>query len=257
MLPLHPTDAVTALPFRTWLKIVISIVLAGVAISPLVRAGQVDDPVVMTINGEPVSAREYRLVMERQTAGVYGYFKAHHDLEDHVGYWSEASGPEGPLARLRQAVRAELVRIKVHQAIARQRGLVEKTTYADFHREFMAENLRRQEAHAQGQVIYGPPQYREATYYYIRLGDLVYKVQKAIAEELGPGITEEAIEAFYEANKGAKSLDEERTKIRALVSAKEAEKHLQALCDAARVEVDETALRSLVPRIDTEVSTSD
>lgn len=208
------------------------------------------DPVVMTVNGEPVSAAEYRLVMERQVPGVYGHFKQTRNLDDHAGYWSETSGPDGPLARLRQVVCDELVRIKVHQAAARQRNLVEKTAFADFQRDFAAENARRRDALARKEVIYGPPQYREASYYYIRLGDLAYKLRQAIAKELEPGITDAAVAEFYEKNKGGKPLGEVRLKIRELLAAKEAEGQLQALVAAARVEADPDALRSLVPRVD-------
>ncbi|MDF3058157.1 MAG: hypothetical protein K0R17_2372 [Rariglobus sp.] len=250
-----PLLSVLRRPFR--LKLVLSLFLAGVVSPQVARAetpAAAADPVVMTINEEPVSAREYKLVMERQVAGVYGLFKERHNLEDHAGYWSEASGPEGPLARLRQVVREELVRIKVHQGIARQRGLVEKTAYADFQRDYLAENARRQEAHARGQVIYGPPQYRETAYYYIKLGDLIYKVQQAVAAELEPGITEAAIAAFHENNKDSALLEDERRRIRAYLALQEARQHLQARCASARVEADAAALRPLVPRVDVAIA---
>ncbi|MFA6288347.1 MAG: hypothetical protein WC661_13260 [Opitutaceae bacterium] len=238
---------------RNWLKPVLFLFVATAATLPRVRAETsvaVADPVVMTIGDEPVSAREYRLVMERQVAGVYGYFKQTQNLDDHAGYWIETTGENGPLARLRQVVRDELVRIKVHQAVAKKRGLADKTTYADFQRDFVAENARRKDEHARGGVIYGPPQYREAAYYYIRLGDLVYKLQESLATELEPGITEAAIAAFHEKNKGEKPLDEVRLKIRALLATQEAGRQLRALCATARVETDPAALRPLVPRVD-------
>lgn len=208
------------------------------------------DPVVMTVNGEPVSAAEYRLVMERQVAGVYGHFKQTRNLDDHAGYWSETSGPDGPLARLRQVVRDELVRIKVHQSVARQRDLVGATAFADFQRDFAAENARRRDALARKEVIYGPPQYRGASYYYIRFGDLAYKLQQAIAKDLEPGITDAAVAEFYEKNKGEKPLGEVRLKIRALLAEQAADRQLEELCAVARVEADADALRSLVPRVD-------
>ena len=244
-----------------WQGIPVSVVAAGVIAmlpgplrggEPKAMPAQVD-PVVATINNEKVPAAEYRLIMERKTADVFSYFKEHKDLDDHVGYWSESSGPEGPLARLRQVVLEELIRIKVHQSLAKEKGLIKETSFANFKEEFERENVRRAAAKSAGQVIYGPSQYRIGTYYYILFGDLAYKLKQAIAKELEPEIPESEIKSYYEANKdslGGKSLDDMRRKILVFLSTKAAEKKLDALCASAKVEVNEPLLRPLVPRSD-------
>jgi len=211
------------------------------------------DPVVATINSEPVSAGEYRLIMERKTAEVFSFMKQHRDLDDHPGYWRENTGPDGPLAKLRELVRAELVRIKVYQGLAKEKGLVKETSFAGFQAEFERENARRGAAKSAGQVIYGPAQYRMGTYYYILLGDLAYKLKQALAKELESKISDSEIEKYYEANKasfGDKSLEDMRKGILTLLSTRAAEKELEALCVSAKVTMNEPLLRPLVPRLD-------
>jgi len=216
-----------------------------------------EDPVVATINKEPVSAREYRLVMELQVAVVYSLFKEKQNLDDHLGYWNESSGPTGPLAKLREVVRGELIKIKVYQGLAKEKGMLNETTYSAFHAEFTRENARRTAALGAGQAIYGPPQYRETPYYYIRLGDLVYKLKQAISKEHESKITESEIGKYYDENKasfGDKSLSDARQEILTVLSVEEAGKEIDALCASAKVEVSEHRLRSIVPRSDPETA---
>jgi len=211
------------------------------------------DPVVGKINSEPVSAAEYRLVMERQVPGVYACFKQKENLDDHLGYWSESSGPQGPLAKLREVVRNELIRIKVCQGLAKEKGLIQDTTYVRFQKELEQENARRNQAALSGQVIYGPRKYSGAVYYYIRLGEVIYQVNQALARSAAPRLTEAEIAAFYQENKallGDTSLADARPRMVIALSEKAAEKELKSFMTSARVEIDETQIRGIVPRSD-------
>ena len=246
----------------SWLRIVFpKLVAAAVCLSAWTMAnGQESkvqpapaDSVVATINSQTVSADEYRLVMERKVAGVYSFFKQQHDVDDHPGYWNESSGPDGPLAKLREMVREELVRIKACQGLAKEKGLVQETSFASFQAGFERENARRSAAKSAGQVIYGPVKYRMASYYYILFGDLVYKLKQSLAKAHEPEITEGEIGKFYEENKaayGGKPLEDMKKGIVTFLSTKAAEKELEALCASAKVEINEPRLRALVPRFD-------
>lgn len=215
------------------------------------------DPVVAIINREEVSASEYKLVMDRKTALVFNYFRTEHNLDDHRGYWSEGTGPEGPLAKLREMTLEELVRIKACQFLAKEKGLIQKTSFADFKVEYDRENARRAAAKEAGEVIYGPVQYRMPAYYYIRFGDLLFKLRKKVAKECESKITKAAIDDFFEENKPAfkeKSLEEVRDRIVEALSLKEADKVLDSLCESAVAEVKTPLLKGLVPRADDEGS---
>jgi len=238
-------------------------VLAGV-ILPL--AGQImssadppsapakGDPAVMTINGEPVSASEYLLIMERQKASVYLFFKEHQNLDDRPGFWSEEMGPDGPLAKLRNATLEELIRVKVNQGLAKQKGLIQDVTYAAFRADFTSENARRVKALSAGDVVYGPRQYREATYYYKRFGDLVYQLTHAIGKEQDQKTRNKAIEQYYEDNKdslGSTPLDDVmREKILTVLEERDYGQLMRSLYASAKVEINEPLLKPLVPRSD-------
>lgn len=210
-----------------------------------------DDTIVAVINGETVSAAEYTLVMHRQTALVYSHFKQTRDLDDHPGYWSPASGPDGPLAKLRELTLAELVRVKVYQSEARTRGLMKNIDFASFRTVHEKENARRFAAKARNEVIYGPPQYRLDVYYYILFGDIAYKVEQAMAKELEPAVTGAEIDAFLAAHKeDFKELSTEDARRRAaeVLSLRAAHKKLADLRSSAVTEIHAEPLAKLNPR---------
>lgn len=208
---------------------------------------------VLTVNGEPVSADEYTLVMRRQTALVTSHFKQTRDLDDYPGYWSPASGPDGPLAKLREVTLAELVRIKVCQSEARARGLMKNIEFASFRDAFEKENARRLAAKARNEIIYGPPRYRRDIYYFILLGDVSYKLEHAMAKELEPTITDAEINDFLAAHaEGFKELSTEETRrhITEVLSLRAAQKKLDDLRASAVTEIHPEPLARLNPRPD-------
>jgi SOS response regulatory protein OraA/RecX len=212
-----------------------------------------EDPIVLTINGEPVSADEYLMVMHRKTPLVTSHFKQTRDLDDRAGYWSPASGPDGPLAKLRELTLAELVRIKVYQSEAKARGLMKAIDFASFRDAFEKENARRLAAKARNEVIYGPPQYRRDIYYFILFGDVSYKLEHAIAKELEPAITAAEINGFLAAHeKDFKEVpaDEARQRAKEVLSLRAAQKKLADLCASAVTEIRPEALARLSPRPD-------
>lgn len=212
-----------------------------------------DDTAVLVVNGEPVSVDEYAMVMHRQTAGVYAHFKHTRDLDDHPGYWSPASGPDGPLAALHARTRAELVRIKVVQIEARARGLMKHLDFASFRAAYEKENTRRLAAQERNEVIYGPPQYRPDIYYFILFGDIAYKVEQAMAKELEASVTDVEIDGFLAAHeeefKDVPPADV-RLRVTEVLGLRAAQKKLEALRATAVIEVRPDVLVRLSPRSD-------
>lgn len=212
-----------------------------------------DDTTVVVINVEAVSAAEYTLVMHRQTALVASHFKQTRDLDDHRGYWSPASGPDGPLAKLRELTLAELVRIKVYQSEARTRGLMKNIDFASFRTAHEKENARRLAAKSRNEVIYGPPQYRLDVYYYILLGDVSYKLEQALAKELESAVTGGEIDAFLAEHKEdfkGFSTEDARRRATEVLSLRAAHKKLADLRASAVIEIHPGPLAKLNPRPD-------
>lgn len=211
------------------------------------------DPIVMTINGEPVSAREYRLVMRRHTADIYGRFSREKKLEDHAGYWSPDSGPDGPLAKLRELVATELVKIKVRQILGRRYRLVDDITFEAFLEQLETENARRADALRTGRIIYGPQHYRLSAYYYTRLRDLEFRLKQAMTREFAGQISDADIERYYTENRtafGKKPAAEVRLGIVDILSARKAAAHLDRLCAEAKVTAIAAQLAQIAPRLE-------
>ena len=228
-----------------------AITLFGQSAAP--AEASAEDATVLTINGEPVSVAEYDLVMRRKTALVASHFKQTRDLDDSRDYWSPASGPDGPLAKLRELTLAELVRIKTYQSEARARDLMKNIDFASFRAAHETENARRLAAHARNEVIYGPHKYRRDIYYYILLGDIVYKVDQTMAKELEPSVTDAEIDSFLAAHaESFKELPAEDARVRAreVLGQRAAQKKLENLRASAVTEVRPEVLARLNPRPD-------
>ena len=221
--------------------------------SPVATAA-IADPLVMTVNGEPVTAREYRLVMQRHTAAIYGQFSREKKLEDHPDYWSAAAGPEGPLAKLRERIAAELVKIKVRQLLGRQYGLVSDISFEAFLKRRETENARRATAVQTGRIIYGPQNYRLSAYYYIQLRDLEFRLNHVMVREFAAQISDAEIKRYYTENSTAfakKPLAEVRLGIIDILSTRKATAHLDRLCSEAKITTVAPQLAQITPRSET------
>jgi hypothetical protein len=212
------------------------------------------DSGVGTVNGLPVSEAEYRLVMDFKTAEVVGEFYRTQGLEDHPGYWNGQSGKGTPIFRLRELVRDELARIKVIQGLAKEKGLLPDPSFREFQAAFERENARRSEAKRTGEIVYGPARFSLASFYFIRQGDLEYKVGRILADQAEGEITDADIARFRRENpelaKKAPPDEEMRKRIRRILADREAGRRIEALRAAARVELKEDRVRAIVPRED-------
>jgi len=158
--------------------------LAGLLLFPVLALCQDrESGPVAVINGLSVSEAEYRLVMNSRVAEVIGEYNQKQGLEDHLGYWSERMGPDAPVFRLREMVTNQLIEIKVIQALAMGNGLLLDPSYERFEALWKSENDRRENAGNSGEIVYGPRKFSEMSYYFIRQGELDYKVARILANE--------------------------------------------------------------------------
>lgn len=221
-----------------------------------------ENTTVATINGEPVSAEEYSLVMMRQAPRVYSFLKREKNLDDHLGYWNPDTGPDGPFAKLREMTLDELTKIKVQQAMAKQKGITQDSSFVTFRDGFQKENQRRKEALANGTVIYGPKQYDETTYYFVLFGDLTHHLKQKVSKETAAAIPEEEIRKFYDEHKDKAAalkdvpFDTVRDRIAEELAERNFDKQLPALFQSAKVEVKEDLIRTLLPRHDAKPATN-
>lgn len=238
--------------FASQSRLLLATVLCLCSLAAHAAETETTDPVVMTVDGEPVSAREYRLVMQRHTAAIYGQFSRDKKLEDYPGYWSPESGPDGPLAKLRERVATELVKIKVSQILARQHGLVSDISFEAFLKQRDAENARRANALQTGQIIYGPQHYRLSAYYYTRFRDLEFMLKQTMVRESASRISDAEVARTYSETPAfaKKPLAEVRLGIVDILSTQKAAALLDRLCSEAKITTAAPQLAKITPRSD-------
>lgn len=192
------------------------IVLAWLIVRPAVGGGGAsgDRAVVATVNGEPVTVAEFRLLLGKHRASVYGYFHDKYAADNTPQFWTTSFGGEVPLEKLKAEAIHESATIKVQQQLALQKGLVADIDFPAFLRKLRAENKRRAAAVAGGQAIYGPSSYDERAYYDLTFGDLVAALKKKIGEEQIS--SDEALRQAYEQNKDALFAKTDRQRLRQL-----------------------------------------
>ena len=240
--------------YKAWLGTVLFVVLSRLmfAATPEQPASAPSDPIVMTVDGEAVSAAEYTLVMEGRVAEVAGYFHGQ-GVDDHLGYWTDDGKGDNPIKMLRKVVTEELTRIKTIQGWAKQKGLITDTSYAVFHQGLLAENARRQKAVENKQVIYGPTQYKAYRYYFFKLSDLNQALLASVTKEPDYAVPAADIETFYKDNRdafGARGLEDVRAQIVGIFQKKKYEARLKERIAQAKVQVDTVVLNTIAPRHD-------
>ncbi|MDQ6423639.1 peptidylprolyl isomerase [Paenibacillus sp. LHD-117] len=144
---------------------------------------QDDQATVLVINGEEVSAEEYRKLLDENRAYTFSYFKKNYGVDHSSDFWESRYGNEKPIDVIRKKTFEDLVRLKVQQILAKQKGVVKDISYSRFLSILEEENSRRKEAVQKGQVIYGPEQYRERDYYRTTFDNLKYELKKKLLEE--------------------------------------------------------------------------
>lgn len=210
------------------------------------------DPIVMTIEGAPVSVAEFKLVMEGHISDVAGHFHAL-GIDDHQGYWNDKEGAETPIGLLRKFVIEDLKRIKTTQSWAQEKGLINDISFAAYREHLTAENVRRKATVESGGVIYGPKQYKAYRYYFFRLRDLDQALLEKLAESPEYALPEAEVVAYYNENKevfAGRALEDIRAQILSFLQKKKYEAALKERIAAAKVEVDEAVLKTIAPRHD-------
>ncbi|WP_270170219.1 peptidylprolyl isomerase [Paenibacillus sp. SYP-B4298] len=198
------------LPAAALLTLVAVLVLFGGWLSRDAREGLDAGEVVATIDGHPVKYGELRLFMERQRSLVVQQFYTAYGAVDQAGYWYAEYGTERPIDVLLEQALDEALDTKALQVLAQRYGLVEEIDYETFHRQWIEENDRREQAAGTGEVIYGPEQYDEAGYYRYLTDRLVLALQRKLAAE-DEEPSAEALANYYLAHRDRFGIRDELT----------------------------------------------
>lgn len=137
---------------------------------------------VVVINGEGVSAEEFRLFADANRAKVYDYFKRTYGINDGINFWETEAGGEKPEDKLKELTMERLIDIKIQQQWAKQEELIADEGYSSFLDRWHAENEARSKAIEKKQVIYGPQRFDEMGYYVYCFSNMVETLKRHLAE---------------------------------------------------------------------------
>ncbi|HEY0827608.1 MAG TPA: hypothetical protein VGE40_05905 [Bacilli bacterium] len=143
-----------------------------------------DQWVVAKVNDEPILFHEFKAGMMDHRTETIVYFHEKHDADaNHKGFWQQTFGEEVPLEVLKEKALKHLTGIKVQQMLAKEMGVLDDLSYEAFLEQLNKENKVRKERLARKEVIFGPQQYDEKTYFNYVFSNMVIDLKKALAED--------------------------------------------------------------------------
>ncbi len=151
---------------------------------------------VATINGEPITVSEIMPQLNQHRSEVVEYFKTQYNIEPGKLFWKSEFKGEVPAERLKTVALNEYIRIKVHQILAKEKGLAKDISYSKFLEDLKKENERREIALKNKEVIYGPQQYTEDAYFSVVYSDMFFQLQNKVADQIH--VSDGEIEEYYE-----------------------------------------------------------
>ena len=142
-----------------------------------------DFSLVAKVNGEPVCVREFRLKLDTKSIEVFEYYKKKYGIENSREFWFSVYDGEVPAEVAKKQAFDEIVRIKVQQILAKEKGIIKSADYKEFLNELKKENKTRKDASKGNKVIYGPDTYGEIGYFNYFYDNIVGELKKKLSQK--------------------------------------------------------------------------
>ncbi|MED5019198.1 peptidyl-prolyl cis-trans isomerase [Paenibacillus chibensis] len=168
--------------------------------SRLLSHGLEQEEAVLTVDGEPVSLREFEAAMLRERLATIRLFQTKYGAVYDQGFWNRSYGGKTPLETLRQTALEQMIRLKVQQIAAMREGVIQNISYDRTLQKRGKENQEREAAVRSGKVIYGPVQYGEEEYFQYTFSNMLTSLKKHLAASK-LALSPEEISLFYDENK--------------------------------------------------------
>ncbi|GGA26465.1 peptidyl-prolyl cis-trans isomerase [Paenibacillus physcomitrellae] len=158
-----------------------------------------EDAVILTVDGEPVTAQEYRLLMNREKSAVTNAFNAKYGAEDQPDYWTHDFGGESPLQALKQRTDKAAAESKTIQRLAREQGLIGDISFSRLLADWQTLNRQRSQNLQTNQPVYGLTSFTLDQYYDYYMNHLKQQLQEKLGDNtLKPA--EQDIKTYYDAH---------------------------------------------------------
>lgn len=205
---------------------------------------------VATIDGLPVTLREFRLVMENEAVALtYGHFAEAYAATRGSDFWTSSHGGTRPIDYAIDLTLQSLVTIRVEKELAQERGIAVEPDYSTFVSGWQAENERRRAALSTGEPIFGPDQYSEYQYYLLIHQQVRATLTAAIANEVPEQQVAQEWEQFRARNQSASGAPLEYAEVegglRTVAANRLLDEQISAHVHAAHIVVDRDKLSQL------------
>ncbi|WP_152395022.1 peptidylprolyl isomerase [Paenibacillus guangzhouensis] len=160
---------------------------------------------IATVNGVPISIAEFNRAIRLNKSQVIHYFQNTYHAEQTKQFWTTAFHGEIPAEMLKKKALEESVRIKVRQLLAKERGALQEVSYQGFLQQLQQENQRRAQAISNNQVVYGPAQYDEDSYFEYVISNVTLAAKRQMLQTVLQQ-NESLPKQFYEQHKAERYL---------------------------------------------------
>ncbi|HEY0670431.1 MAG TPA: hypothetical protein VGD22_19770 [Sphingobacteriaceae bacterium] len=109
-------------------------------------------------------------------------------------FWNSDERGIKPVMVLRKLALDSLVKIKVQEKLLRERNIWPYKSYSDFISDFHRTNELRKKALVNKQVVYGPVEYSEETFFDYRFSNALIQLKQQLLSEKVIVITDEELE---------------------------------------------------------------
>lgn len=194
---------------------VVIVIAVAALILPSVWKIHKENSIVATVNGEPVSVREFSRKLETVRADIYQYFYQKYGVNDNLNFWTNSYGGEVPLEVAKKKTLDYLTRTKIELLLAKQKGIMQDISYSGFLKDLDTENKRRAEAVKTNKVIYGPVKYGENEYFGYVISNMLIKLKEKMGEQEF-NLNEKGLKDYYETIKDRLYKREDSIKVQKL-----------------------------------------
>lgn len=164
--------------FRKVLKNIILVIILLLCINTLSIAS--NKKIVAYIYKQPVEEAELKREMLRHRAAIYSEYAARFNLSDIRDFWNSTIGGEKPIDLLRDRALKTLINIKVQQSLLEQYQLWEYKNYPDLLKAFREENEQRKQKVLHNEIIYGPVEYTEQSFFDYKFNNALILLKKQL-----------------------------------------------------------------------------
>lgn len=155
---------------------------------------------VATINGVPLTVREYRWHLAASRSMVLRDIIARGEVPDPAHFWTTPIEGETPWERLREEALDRAVGFRLEQMVAYEKGVLADISYPAFRLRWNQENGLRAGLIKQHRPAPGPRHFAEEEYYFFAQRQIEVALIRVLADT-DLAVTDEEVRKFYETNK--------------------------------------------------------